>query len=528
MSYNYLIVGAGPTGLTLAWILAKYGYKSLIIEREREIGGCHRVRRVNNLFVEHGPRIYYGGSSSFTQILKEMGTSWDAIFTPYKYSFSSEAIPLITSTGTLKDLFWLAAIQVGLFWNNNYGRDESMLHYMDRHNFSEPTQDIVDSYCRLTDGAGADRYTVFQFSQLMNQHMFYQNFEPRLPNDKGLFKVWARALAQTDLVDIWLDTEIINLNESPKGQPGIITSATVMREGYLVQIRADNYILAIPPQNFVQVLSNSASTNIKNAFGPLPELKKWEKESRYIVYIPIVYHWDEKLDLEKPWTHPVGPWKVGFMVMSDYIAFSEPESRTVITTVISQTDVVLPGLGKTANQATEEELKMAVLGILENHYGKLPPPAAMIMSPGVTRAGKHDQERWETRDTAFVLTESGFVDQKSNLVMNLYNVGPHNGYSKYDFTSIEAAVSNAFALIHKIVPEDPKNPELNPKKVYEIKRPVTFNRIAWDITTVIAVLIVVMIVWTVIKPYTKGIFTMKGGSQMAQRAQQVPRPIPSK
>ena len=48
--YDYTIVGAGPTGLTIAWFLAKSGYKVLIIEREIVIGGCHRVIRVDGLF----------------------------------------------------------------------------------------------------------------------------------------------------------------------------------------------------------------------------------------------------------------------------------------------------------------------------------------------------------------------------------------------------------------------------------------------------------------------------------------------
>ena len=56
--YDYLIVGAGPCGLALAWYLSKLNKKILIVEKENTIGGCHRVRRVNGLFTEHGPRIY--------------------------------------------------------------------------------------------------------------------------------------------------------------------------------------------------------------------------------------------------------------------------------------------------------------------------------------------------------------------------------------------------------------------------------------------------------------------------------------
>ena len=56
--YDYIIVGAGPTGLTLALYLAKLNKKIIVIEKENTIGGIHRVKRENGLFTEHGPRIY--------------------------------------------------------------------------------------------------------------------------------------------------------------------------------------------------------------------------------------------------------------------------------------------------------------------------------------------------------------------------------------------------------------------------------------------------------------------------------------
>ena len=48
--YDYIIVGAGPTGLTLALYLAKLNKKIIVIEKENTIGGIHRVKRDNGLF----------------------------------------------------------------------------------------------------------------------------------------------------------------------------------------------------------------------------------------------------------------------------------------------------------------------------------------------------------------------------------------------------------------------------------------------------------------------------------------------
>jgi len=50
--YDYIIVGAGPTGLTLAYLLSKYRKTVAIIEKDNIIGGCHSVKRVNGLFTD--------------------------------------------------------------------------------------------------------------------------------------------------------------------------------------------------------------------------------------------------------------------------------------------------------------------------------------------------------------------------------------------------------------------------------------------------------------------------------------------
>ena len=82
--YDYIIVGAGPSGLALAQCCSRNGEKILIIERENTIGGCHRVRRVKYknpqgndemVFTEHGPRIYSNTYAVFKELQKEMKLS---------------------------------------------------------------------------------------------------------------------------------------------------------------------------------------------------------------------------------------------------------------------------------------------------------------------------------------------------------------------------------------------------------------------------------------------------------------------
>jgi hypothetical protein len=78
----------------------------------------------------------------------------------------------------------------------------------------------------------------------------------------------------------------------------------------------------------------------------------------------------------------------------------------------------------------------------------LPEPTYSIISPNV----KYINNKWVDDDTAFIssvtLKEKGhsksqYLKFNSDNVTNIFQVGTQNGNSKYRFTSIESAISNA-------------------------------------------------------------------------------------
>ena len=100
--YDYVIVGAGPTGLTLAYYLGKLNKKCLLIDKNESIGGCHRVIRVNGLMTEHSPRIYSDSYVNFIELLKKMDVNFYDLFTKYNFTqIQSLSANNFTITGTL-------------------------------------------------------------------------------------------------------------------------------------------------------------------------------------------------------------------------------------------------------------------------------------------------------------------------------------------------------------------------------------------------------------------------------------------
>ena len=457
--YDYIIVGAGPSGLTLAWILSQYNKKILIIERENTIGGCHRVRRVDGTyFSEHGPRIYCSNAYNFKMIYEDMGGDYNESFV--NYDFGMTRIGGMTALQMeIHELFWLVVAYLRLMINEEYGKDQTVNEYIDYYGFSEATKDYLNRLCRLSDGAGSDRYTLNEFLQILNQNFFYKILQPKVANDIGFLHLWKNALEQTGLVDFKLNTELLNINANfntnlNTNDKNKVISITVknLSDNQVFDIEGKNFILAIPPTNLVEILLKSSQKKMIDAFGNIDKLKQWEEKSKYLIYVPITFHWKKKFNIVKNWGFTKSDWGLVYIVLSDYMKIIEDESTVVISSCLTIDNQISKETNKTVNDSSIEELKNETLRQLREAIPDLPNPDKIIVSPGFYR--DTNENKWKTKDNSFIVTKEGYMkNSQSDIYNNLYSLGTHNGKHHYDFTSIESAVSNAISMANTLVPE---------------------------------------------------------------------------
>ena len=499
--YDYVIIGAGPCGLTLAWCLAQYKKKILIIERENSIGGCHRVNRVNaifsqdgvdvtdvsmfrdhthvkGMFTEHGPRIYLDNAKTFKFILDDMGLSFEKLFTKYDFGGLSIAKEIIKHM-TVKEMFVIIIAYMKFIINSNEQKKTSMETFMTSNNFTQTTKDYIDKLCRITDGAGIDRYTVYEFLEIINQNFLYGVYQPVLPNDIGLFTHWYNALMHTRMVDIWLNSEVIDMNCYDNND--LIDEIIVMKEGKMTEVKNSTYIFAIPPKNFINLLANNKCLN--NAFGDFKEYAIWQKNTEYLVFIPIVFHWNIKLNLKRIWGVPTSDWGLAFVILSNYMNFNDRNSKTVISTCVTLPEKRSTYLNKFPNDCSKDELISEVFRQLKTVYSDLPQFSLAYLSPEMYKSNN----KWMSRDSAYVRTKDDFKDVQSVMFKNLYSVGTHNGNHFYNFTSIESAASNAVALLNDLIPKS--------KKKYRVKSFITLKHIV----TFIGIILIIYVLYKISK-----------------------------
>ena len=471
--YDLIIVGAGPAGLALAHASSSLYRRILIIDKETEIGGCHRVKRdVNGLFTEHGPRIYLSIYYNFFNLMNEMGLQVEDVFVNYKYSFDDVAKEKLLPHYTFYELFMFALAYLMYVINDDYGKDISLYEYLRGHGFSLKVIDIFDRMCRFTDGGNVYSYSLNKILKLTDSSPMLQIYQPKAPLDVVLFSTWKKFLSNRG-VDFMLGFHIVDYDIQNNNVETITLSNSE-------KIRCGKLVFAVPPVALANIIQYE--NGLRNAFGNYNDFERWVDKTKYIDYISITYHFKDKLGL--PLINGLTfdtDWGIVVINLSDYMETVDDADAgysTVLSTAVSICDKNSRTTYKKANECSADELINEVhRQIKESIFTNLPDDYKAIINPN----NYYDtyKNKWACRDNAYFNTYSEKYIPFYSSINNVYNVGTHNGKSYISYTTIESAVSNAMYLAGELYPEVSKN--------YRIYRGITGKNVLMVVILVLFV-----------------------------------------
>ncbi len=433
--YNTVIIGSGPAGLAFANYAKKANPEEtiIIIEKDKVIGGCHKVNRIkyNNedYFCEHGPRAYFNNYVNFIKLLKSMNLNFNDLFIK-RYSMIGFIFKSVVNDNflTFIDFLKISRDFILILFNNKHGLNLSLRDYMILNNFDKNTMINIDFLCRTLDGGDISRFSLNSFLNSTIQMFFYSIYTPKIPNDEGLFNYWKKYLEKKEIKFIF-NNGVIKIDKNKNKVEKII-----LKDG--TEIKGNNFIFAIPPENLNQI------NGLKEAFELSDE---YVEKTEYNEYISISFHWDYELDLEDHMkiSNIKTEWYIISAKMSGFMHFKESKSKTVISCAIVLTDIKSKNNNKTANECNEKELIEEVLEQLRLIYKNIPKPTLYF----INNYYDEKEKKWKSNETAYLKVPNyNYLDFKSKIYSNLYNLGTHNGKHKNSFTSLESAISNSIKL----------------------------------------------------------------------------------
>jgi hypothetical protein len=435
--YDTVIIGAGPAGLAFANYAKKHkpNQSIIIIEKDKTIGGCHKVNRKkyqdNYYFCEHGPRVYLGNYVNFFSLLKSMNLNFSDLFIK-KYSLLN-----IINKSVFKDkiltfieLLKLTRDFIIIIFDNKHGVNLSMYDYMKLNDFTDEAITNIDFLCSSFDGGDSKKISLNSFISTTIQTLLYSTYIPRRPNDEALFNYWRRFLEKKN-VEFLLNSSVREIN--PNGDK---IDAIVINNG--TKIKGRNFIFAIPPANLSEI------KGLKEAFDITDN---YVNATEYHEYISLTFHWDYKLKLEDDASlfNIKTEWSLIPYNMSELMKFKETKSKTVVSCAVVNTNTKGRVINKTANECNEDELIEEVYEQLRLIYKNIPKPTLAFINN--EKKGNY----WKSNETAFIKVPNyDYLDFKSKKFKNIYSLGTHNGKQKNSFTSLESAISNSIKLANVI------------------------------------------------------------------------------
>lgn len=434
---SVIVVGGGPAGVSCAWFAAKTGASVTLVDAHPTIGGCHRVKRVDGKFGEHGPRIYSTSYVCVHRLLEDMGLKFADYFAPYEFGISNIAKKNMDMLSFREKLaFGKAAI---------FGPEPiSVAEFCKRNNFSAESTDYLNRLCRLTDGAGSDRYPIKQLIDIVNSQSLYTLMQPSRALDRKFWPDVQAKLASVG-VKIFVSTVVTGIIVDSKERlaKGIlmqdISGAKKLGDNPNVNIYspnagetklfADTIYMCIPPSALLRTLGNR---KMKKYFGVN---KKWVRATKYERYINVTFMWarDVMAGVKRVWGFPWTKWGVAFIVLTDTMRGEN------FKTIISATPTKLPAKFNVDNY-TSTEFATEILNQIRISYDHLPEPDAVSVEI---------PEPFE--DTAYVAAVGTLPMPPRGYIKNLFALGPHNGHGEY--TSMESAVSNVMHFFGEDCPK---------------------------------------------------------------------------
>ena len=391
------IIGAGPTGMSLAWEILRSGdHEITIYDRKTSAGGSwwEPTEEIRDL---HAHRIVFDKAFVNTKSLfNEMGINWDDIFEPVQ----ENAYGYVLRSLSLKDYGTLTSLAARVLTKPKKYRGVSLKDALGP--LSGDGQKIVEHLPLIMDGVTWDVMSAWEFVKSFDHVALSKQYTQKV-SGKVMCDAMQQALEDVG-VEFEFEKELVNIDYMEDGYIANFSDRTKIGDGML----------------FLCLDNSPAFKLLGDNWGP--DAEKKVRDSTYGA-INILFDFDEPVELKTDLEIVANTkLKLQPVVLSD--------DKTISCVICNLTEDILT--------MPPEELRTLVLGELD-----VPLPREIRFGWG----SEWDGKRWQFSQSSGVLSLYGqlpFFGECPNVAM-CGMMSPRNT----PYYSIEASVEVSRALSHK-------------------------------------------------------------------------------
>ena len=403
---KYTIIGSGPSGLSLAYVLSLNNINIELIEQHEQLGGSWNSQWINDdYFSENSPRVFSNSGNSKI-LLSHLGFTDKDFQNIYGNFFETnfKVVSFVFKHFNLLDyiIFLFAAIKYRFIQEKKTVND-----WMFKSNLSLNAKKAIriisilicdrPDKTNINDFFGSLSYTLPK--QMREPNKWHEIIEKRLNMKKN--------------VTILKNTKVINLHKS--GKVFYIKTKNT-KNGYEKIRYSSKVFLCTQSDGIYSIIKN---TNLRNNWMPSKKMKIWTQNTFYSGF-GFQIHFNTYVEFKNEWCWSCNDdWTVIILPVSNWLKnFSnDPEIKTVWSCCIVDMDTKSKRLNKTANDCSIDEVLEECLYQIKKSY-EIPDPKVITISKGL----KKINNKWKSKYTGYTKNIYNDLNMKGR-VDNLYALG---------------------------------------------------------------------------------------------------------
>lgn len=428
---KYIIVGAGPAGLSLAYILSKHNYDIVLIEKDIKLGGSWNSDWIEGkYFSENSPRVLF--FSGYTKkLLNDIGINNKDLGNIYGNSGFEEKLKVFKffyNYFSFQDylIFLISLIKFNFFININ----KNLQYWLDNSNLTSKAKNAIRIFsitiCDIPKKTNInDFFSIFKINPFLQLQQFREPNKWHMLIEKKLIKNKVKIFKNC------MVTKILTKNKKPIG-----VSYINLVNNYINEIKGKKIIIAAQSTGLFNILKNSSDI-IKNNWINYNYIKDWGKNTYYSSF-GFQLHFDKIIKFPNQWGWSAkSEWTIIILPVSNWLKIISKDKnvKTVWSCCIIDFNTKSKRLNKTANECTKDEVIDECLYQLYKLNKNIGKPYKVTFSRNL----KKINNKWHSKNTGFTRANKNFIPIKGKL-NNLYTVGSFSNVKINSISFFETAV----------------------------------------------------------------------------------------